>query len=41
MNVPARAAAQVAIEAAQARCYAIIEAEIIAVFSDFAEGQIA
>jgi hypothetical protein len=40
MNIPARVAAQVAVENDQARCYSIIEAEVIAVFTDFAEGRI-
>jgi hypothetical protein len=38
MNIPARVAAQLAIESDQARCYAILEAEFIAVFTDYAEG---
>jgi hypothetical protein len=41
MNIPARLAAQLAIESDQARCYAILEAEVIAIFTDFAEGRIA
>ena len=41
MNMPARLAAQLAIETDQARCYAILEAEVIAIFTDFAEGRIA
>jgi hypothetical protein len=41
LNVPARVAAQLALESDQARCYAILEAEFIAIFADFAEGRIA
>ena len=41
MNIPARLAAQLASETDQARCYAILEAEVIAIFTDFAEGRIA
>jgi hypothetical protein len=41
MNIPARLAAQLALESDQARCYAILEAEVIAIFTDFAEGRIA
>jgi len=41
MNIPARLAAQLALESNQARCYAILEAEVIAIFTDFAEGRIA
>jgi hypothetical protein len=41
MNIPARLAAQLAIETDQARCYAILESEIVAVFMDYAEGRIA
>jgi hypothetical protein len=37
MNIPARVAAQLAIETDQARCYAILEAEFIAIFTDFAK----
>jgi hypothetical protein len=40
LNVPARVAAQLAIETDQARCYAILEAEFIAIFADYAEGRI-
>jgi hypothetical protein len=40
LNIPARVAAQLAIKSDQARCYAIVEAEVIAVFTDFAEGRI-
>ena len=40
MNIPARLAAQLALESDQARCYAILEAEVIAIFTDFAEGRI-
>ena len=40
MNIPARVAAQLALESDQARCYAILEAEFIAVFTDYAEGRI-
>ena len=36
-----RVAAQLAIETDQARCYAILEAEFIAIFADYAEGRIA
>jgi hypothetical protein len=39
MNIPARVAAQLAILTDQARGYAIIEAEVIAIFTDFAEGR--
>jgi hypothetical protein len=41
MNIPSRVAAQLALESDQARCYAILEAEVIAIFTDFAEGRIA
>jgi hypothetical protein len=41
MNIPARLAAQLALESDEARCYAILEAEFIAVFTDYAEGRIA
>jgi hypothetical protein len=41
MNIPARLAAQLAVETDQARCYAILEAEIISIFTDYAEGRIA
>jgi len=41
LNVPARVAAQLAIETDQARCYAILEAEFIAIFADYGEGRIA
>jgi hypothetical protein len=40
MNIPARLAAQLAIESDQARCYAILEAEVIDIFTDYAEGRI-
>jgi hypothetical protein len=40
MNIPARLAAQLALESDQARCYAILEAEVIAIFTDYAEGRI-
>jgi hypothetical protein len=41
MNIPARTAAALAAETDQARVYAILEAEIIAIFTDYAEGRIA
>jgi hypothetical protein len=41
MNIPSRVAPQLALESGQARCCAIVEAEVIAVFTDFAEGRIA
>ena len=41
MNIPARLAAQLAVETDEARCYAILEAEIISIFTDYAEGRIA
>jgi hypothetical protein len=41
MNIPARTAAALAAETDQTRVYAILEAEIIAVFTDYAEGRIA
>jgi hypothetical protein len=39
MNIPARLAAQLALESDEARCYAILEAEFIAIFADYAEGR--
>jgi len=39
MNIPARVAAQLAIESDPARCYAILEAEFVAIFTDYAEGR--
>jgi len=41
MNIPARLAAQLALESDQARCYALLEAVVIAIFTDYAEGRIA
>lgn len=41
MNVPSRVSAQVAAENSPEKCYQIIENEISAIFSDFAEGKIA
>jgi hypothetical protein len=41
MNIPARLAAQLAAESDQARCYAILEAEIISIFTDYSEGRLA
>jgi hypothetical protein len=41
MNIPARIAAQLAVESDQARCYAILENELIAILTDYAEGRIA
>jgi hypothetical protein len=41
MNIPARLAAQLALESDQGKVYAILEAEVVAIFTDFAEGRIA
>ena len=41
MNIPARLAAQLAAESDQARCYTILENELIGILTDYAEGRIA
>jgi hypothetical protein len=41
MNIPGRLAAQLAAESDEARVYAILEAEFIAIFTDFSGGRIA
>lgn len=40
-SIPSRVAAQLASETSVERCYQILEAEIYAVFNDFAQGKIA